>query len=539
MLFNELNLHPKLYQAIESLGFSELTPIQTQSIPHILIGKDVAGLAQTGTGKTGAFLIPIIDRILKTLDDEANLERRFASWSPQSSVLILAPTRELAEQIFEVVQALTKFTELRSCVIYGGTGYEKQHEALKANPHFVVATPGRLIDLFKDHLVDFKQVKAIIFDEADRMFDMGFKDDMKYILERIPRDRQFLVFSATLNFDVLNTAYHFGSEPVEINISRDQATADHVKDSLFHVGQDEKPQHLLSLIKLQNAKQIVVFTNFKNQVESISNFLIQNKIPALTLSSLMSQSLRNKVIQNFKSATTLTVLVATDVAARGLDVQGIDLVVNYELPNDSETYVHRIGRTGRAGTDGTAFSLVSDKDVDALYRVEEYLKRKIEIGFLETKDLVTDFIPYTYRPYCDGGEREDRRFSGSFSSQNRSGGGGSTSRGKPPHRDSNRNPKRGGGDSQTRDFSRGDKPHRPYSKAAASSEGAHNMAKAVGDKSFERNDRPHKFNSDKNKNYKGFDKNKRPQVPHKPRVPVQPPTLMVKITKFFKSLFGS
>lgn len=542
MLFTELNLHEKLNQAIQALGFAELTPIQEQSIPHILIGKDVAGLAQTGTGKTGAFLIPIIDRILKTLDNDERMERRFDQWNPQSSILILAPTRELAEQIFEVVQKLTQFTSLRSCVIYGGTGYEKQHEALKALPHFVIATPGRLIDLYKEHLIDFKQVKAIIFDEADRMFDMGFKDDMKYILQRVPRERQFLVFSATLNFDVLNTAYYFGSEPIEINISRDQATAEHVKDSLFHVGQDEKPQHLLSLINMHKPKQVVVFTNFKNQVDSIANFLIQNKIPALTLSSLMSQTLRNKVIQSFKTTTSLSVLVATDVAARGLDVQGIDLVINYELPNDSETYVHRIGRTGRAGLEGKAFSLVSDKDVDALARLQDYLKRKIDTEFMETKDLVTDFVPYVYRHHYDGQDKESR-----FSNKSQSGSGGPR-----------RSPRRGG---ESRDFKkagsggpggerqdRGEKRQdhqRTDFKGQGQQQGGHRSrrpenANGAYDKSKSASSRPHgnKSSSQQFKNNK-FDKNNRYQTSSGKGKSVKAPSLMKKITHFIKSIFGS
>lgn len=253
MKFSELNLEPSLLASIHKLNYEDCTPIQEQAMPTILDGKDVAGLAQTGTGKTAAFVIPIMERILRSrpVPDDASEEQKalsekrgFKDWKPQNFVLILVPTRELAEQVYENVAKYGEASGLRGFAVYGGTGYDKQKEALKNSVEFIVATPGRLIDLYKEHLVDMKQVRAIVFDEADRMFDMGFKEDMKFILQRVPRERQFLVFSATLNFDVLNTAYQFGSEPVEINISRDQAKADNVKDQIFHVGTDEKPQHL-------------------------------------------------------------------------------------------------------------------------------------------------------------------------------------------------------------------------------------------------------------------------------------------------------
>jgi ATP-dependent RNA helicase RhlB len=245
--------------------------------------------------------------------------------------------------------------------------------------------------------VDLKQVRAIVFDEADRMFDMGFKDDMKFILQRVPRERQLLVFSATLNFDVMNTIYQFGSEPVEINISRDQTRAENVTDEIFHVGSDEKPQHLLSLLKKHNPKQAIIFTNFKMSVERIAKFLVDNGIPAMAISSLLTQAQRNRVIEQFKAENDMNILVATDVAARGLDIKGVDLVINFELPMDSESYVHRIGRTGRAGTTGHAYSLVGDKDIESLSRIEDYLKHKINVGYLENDQLIKDFKPMSYR----------------------------------------------------------------------------------------------------------------------------------------------
>jgi ATP-dependent RNA helicase RhlB len=453
--FSEFNLDPILTSTIEKLNYVECTPIQEQSIPVSLEGRDIAGLAQTGTGKTAAFLIPIMERILRArpLPPDASEEtkalvekRAFKDWKAQNFILILVPTRELAEQVYEGVEKLGEATGLRGFAIYGGTGYDRQKEALRNSVEFIVATPGRLIDLYKENLVDLKQVRAIIFDEADRMFDMGFKDDMTFILQRVPKDRQFLVFSATLNFDVLNTAYQFGADPVEINISRDSAKAENVTDEIFHVGNDEKPQHLLSLLKLHNPKQAIVFTNFKMNVEKVTRFLNDNGIPAMAISSLLTQAQRTKVMAQFKAENNMNLLVATDVAARGLDVQGVDLVVNYELPMDSESYVHRIGRTGRAGATGKAFSLVSDRDVDSLARIEEYLKHKVTVGFLEDKDLIKDYKAFVYsdRNYSrpaeggGGGRSNERSGSGGGRSGGRSSGGPGGGRDRRPPRRNDR-----------------------------------------------------------------------------------------------------
>lgn len=400
MKFADLQLEPSLHASIEKLGFAEATPIQDAVFPHVFEGKDVSGLAQTGTGKTAAFLIPLMDRVLKSRLNVENLtdeqkafvsKRSFQDWRAQNFILILVPTRELAEQVQENVQKLGEASGLRGIAVYGGTGYDKQKEAFKNQVEFVVATPGRLIDLYKEHIVDLKQVRAIVFDEADRMFDMGFKDDMKYVLSRAPRERQFLVFSATLNFEVLNTAYQFGAEPVEVDVSRDQTKAENVKDEIFHVGNEDKPMYLLSLLKKHNPKQAIIFSNFKFNIERIARFLSENGIPAMGISSLLTQAQRTRVMDQFKADNEKNILVATDVAARGLDIKGVDLVINYELPQDAESYVHRIGRTGRAGAEGQAFSLVSDRDVESLSRIEDYLKHKLEIGWIEDTELVRDY----------------------------------------------------------------------------------------------------------------------------------------------------
>lgn len=398
MKFTELNLHPLLLQGLETLGFQDMTPIQAEAIPLILSGQDVSGLAQTGTGKTGAFLIPLMERILRTKEIAEGFEARaFDSWKAGNFVLVLVPTRELAEQVFDNVQKIGNTAGLKGVSVYGGTGYEKQKEGIRNGADFVVATPGRLIDLYKDNVIDLKQVKALVFDEADRMFDMGFKDDMKYLLQRIPGQRQLMVFSATMNLDVMTTVYQFGSNPTEINISKDATKAENVKDVLFHVGQEEKPQILLSLLNLHKPKQAIVFTNFKNNVEKIAQFLIDNDMHAVPISSLLSQHQRNKVMELFKATDNKwNIMVATDVAARGLDIKGVDMVVNFELPQDSESYVHRIGRTGRAGQMGQAFSLVSDRDIDSLQRIESYLQQKITTDYMDDAMIVKDFKPFPF-----------------------------------------------------------------------------------------------------------------------------------------------
>ncbi len=420
MEFTDWNLLPDLHKNIMDLGYKIPTPIQEQAAPIILKGQDLAGLAQTGTGKTAAFLLPLIDRVLRSQtpsEDELTAQRKFPDWKSNNFILVLLPTRELAEQVYDNFGLFTKGMNLHSISVYGGVGYDKQKTALRNGVQFIFATPGRLIDLYKEHLIDLRLVRAIVFDEADRMFDMGFKDDMKFILQRVPRERQFLVFSATLNLDVLNTAYQFGANPVEINISRDKATADNVKDFLFHVGDGEKPQILLSLLKKQNPKQTIIFTNFKNNVERVAQFLSENKFPAIAISSLMTQQQRTRVLEQFKAVNEQNILVATDIAARGLDIQGVDLVINYELPMDCETYVHRIGRTGRANAEGTALNLCSDRDLDSLNRIQDFLKRKIDQAYLETTELITDYAPFSDRdrnrsPHGGGGQKGGKDFRG-------------------------------------------------------------------------------------------------------------------------------
>ena len=395
--FSEYKLDDHLNKALGNLGFERSTPIQDKAIPLVVTGQDVAGLAQTGTGKTAAFLLPLIERVLRSensSDDDEIAKRAFPEWKHNHYNLVLVPTRELAEQVKDCALDFLKGTDHRVVVVYGGVSIEKQIENLEKGFTFLVATPGRLIDLYKSHKVDLKQVRSVTFDEADRMFDMGFKDDMKYILRRIPEQRQLLLFSATLNLDVFNVAYQFGANPVEIKVSQDQMTADNVDDKIFHLGGSEKPGHLLGLLGKHKPKQVIIFTNFKSHVERVAEFLNSNGHKAVGISSLLSQSQRKRVMTRFREEGGENILVATDVAARGLDIEGVDLVINYELPDDAENYVHRIGRTGRAGEKGKAFSFVSDKDVEALDRIQKYLDRSVESEWMEDEDLPEKFEPF-------------------------------------------------------------------------------------------------------------------------------------------------
>ncbi len=402
--FSDYGLHPKIQASIKKLGFTKPSKIQIKAIPVIQSGQDVAGLAQTGTGKTAAFLIPILQRLYKTrqIKECNNLHsdvKAFKNWGPRNQILILVPTRELVEQIAQNLKELTLDNEFSYAAIYGGVTYETQKEQLQNSVDFVIATPGRLIDLYKEKFFDPTQVRSVIFDEADRMFDMGFKEDMKYLLDRIPRDRQFLVFSATLNFDVLTVAYEYGSNPIEIEIDRSLPKTNQVKDEILHVGHNEKPKFLLSILKEQEYEQAIVFSNFVRTVPKIEKFLRENGLKAMGLSSALSQGQRTSVMNKFKGGE-INILVATDVAARGLDIENVDLVVNFELPEESENYIHRIGRTGRAGKEGVAVSIVSEKAIPALDRLQIFLDSKLKIGWMNDSDLVTSFkpFPYTYDP---------------------------------------------------------------------------------------------------------------------------------------------
>lgn len=531
--FSSYLLDDHLKQALEKLGFERATPIQERAIPHIIAGQDIAGLAQTGTGKTAAFLLPLIERVLrsgKTTGNEDIDKRGFVDWKHNHFNLVLVPTRELAEQVKDCALDFLKGSDHRVVVVYGGVSIEKQIEQLNKGFTFLVATPGRLIDLYKEHKVDLKQVRSVTFDEADRMFDMGFKDDMKYILRRIPEERQLLLFSATLNLDVFNVAYQFGANPVEVKVSQDKTTAENVDDKLFHLGRDEKPGHLLGLLNKLKPKQVIIFTNFKNNVERIAEFLNKNGHKAVGISSLLTQSQRKRVMTRFRSEDGENILVATDVAARGLDIEGVDLVINYELPEDVENYVHRIGRTGRAGEKGNAFSFVSDKDVESLDRIQKYLDRSVVTDWLDDGDLPKDFAPFP------AGEPIMNR------SRTKKTSGKDRPQGKKFDRDRKDRGDRGDKkdkDPKRKDFKKGNKKKRKeYSEEDKSvhrdkRSGRHRQ-KDDKSKDKDKNKKPNATGGNKNKKFK----KQKPSKEYKVKDIQKPKSLIGKVKSGLKKIFG-
>ena len=537
--FTDIDLHPEIQAAINELGFEECTPIQEASMDHILHGKDVAGLAQTGTGKTAAFLLPIMDRILRAKDSQkegaAEIEktRFFPDWKVGEYILVLVPTRELADQVHTNLGQLRGNSELRGVKLFGGVSYDRQKEALAKGYEFIIATPGRLIDLYKSHQVDLKQVRAVIFDEADRMFDMGFKDDMKYILKRVPNDRQFLVFSATMNFDVLNVAYQFGADPIECNIDRDQVKAENVEDEIFHIGQEEKPKYLYSLLQKHKPKQAIVFSNFKMNVGRITRFLNANGIPAVGISSLLTQAQRNRVMAQFKGDNDQNIMVATDVAARGLDIKGVDLVVNFELPDDPENYVHRIGRTGRAGAEGKAFSLVSDRDVQALPRIEEYVKHKLAMGWLEDADIVEPEGEFPKEDRRERRGRDDKRDGKGRGDRKGGRDGKRDSRKDARGKDKDFKPRRKTRDGKREDEKEEKGTHRDRVNGRHRSR---NERRKPGEKSGQKGGRR---NEDKSVTQKSKAKKRRRPTSKRPaRTPQKPQSIGQKVSGFFKKLFS-
>ena len=377
MNYSELNLDSRLAAAINQLGYTQTTPIQEQTIPHIILGKDVAGLAQTGTGKTAAFLIPLIERILKSETDPQH-ERAFPDWKPFQSILILVPTRELAEQIYENVKLLTVGTGLTSYPFYGGTGYDKQKEALKNGLHFMISTPGRLIDLYKEHFVDFKKVRAIVFDEADRMLDMGFINDIKKILGMIPQKRQSLFFSATMPNEIQKLANTILRSPVKVEVAPESTTAENVSQKLFYVDRSNKKELLKYVLKDPSTQKVILFTRTKHGANRVAEMLIKLNIPSLALHGDKSQNSRLAALEALKSGK-IRVLVATDLAARGIDVDDVTHVINYEIPNLAESYVHRIGRTARAGRSGWAYSFCDAEEKAFIKDIERTTGQSIEI----------------------------------------------------------------------------------------------------------------------------------------------------------------
>ena len=371
--FADLNIHPKVKEGIELAGFEFCTPIQAMSLPLALQAKDISGQAQTGTGKTAAFLIACFDRLL-------NDEPKKGSKKNPIRALVLAPTRELAIQIAEDGKPLIKHTGLKLGLAYGGTDYEKQRKQIEAGVDVLVGTPGRIIDYFKQGVFALDALEVIILDEADRMFDLGFIADIRYLFRRMPepQERLNMLFSATLSHRVAELAYEHMSEPEIVKIEAEAITADRIEEIAYMPSNDEKIPLLLGLIESTKEEKTVIFINTKHQAEKLEAWLLANNYTVALLSGDVPQKKRETLLKKFKDGGC-NILVATDVAARGLHIPSVNYVINFDLPNDAEDYVHRIGRTARAGQSGTAISLICETYAMNIVDIEEFIEHSIPV----------------------------------------------------------------------------------------------------------------------------------------------------------------
>ncbi|MGA7615068.1 MAG: DEAD/DEAH box helicase, partial [Thermoanaerobaculia bacterium] len=364
MPFQSLGLGPKLIRAVQDAGYVEPTPIQAKAIPPILEGRDVVGVAQTGTGKTAAFVLPMLEHLSRTPSRRG------------MRALVIAPTRELVTQIDENVRNYARHLSLRFATVYGGVGERPQIAALRRGVDLVVATPGRLIDLMQQGHVSFADLQFVVLDEADRMLDMGFLPPIRRIVQALPKKRQGLLFSATMSKEIESIAAEFVHNPVTVEIGRRSTPAEAVSQHVIHVSKEQKIEMLIHLLRDEALEMVLVFSRTKHGADKIARKLEQARITTATLHSNRTQGQRLQALKKFRSGA-VRVLVATDIAARGIDVDGISHVVNYDFPPQPEDYVHRIGRTGRAHAIGDALSFVTADDEENLRTLEKFLRRGI------------------------------------------------------------------------------------------------------------------------------------------------------------------
>lgn len=370
MLFKELHLIAPILKALETEGYTEPTPIQEQSIPHILRGKDLLGCAQTGTGKTAAFAIPILQNLLLQQKEDAN--------NYDIKALILTPTRELAIQIDESFGAYGKHTGLRHTVVYGGVSQFQQTRDLRRGVDILIATPGRLLDLIAQKFINLKSIKMFVLDEADRMLDMGFIHDVRKTIALLPEKRQTLFFSATMPPEITRLSSSILVNPVRVEVTPASSTAENVDQHIYLVEKNDKRQLLIHLLKDNTIQNALVFTRTKYGADKIAKELYRANIKADAIHGNKTQSARQKALSNFKEGK-IRVLVATDIAARGIDVDDLSHVINFELPNVPETYVHRIGRTGRAGHSGSALSFCDMEERSYLRDIHKLIEKTIPV----------------------------------------------------------------------------------------------------------------------------------------------------------------
>ncbi|ASG64870.1 ATP-dependent RNA helicase RhlB [Idiomarina piscisalsi] len=400
--FADLALHPKLQQALSNAGFEYCTPIQALSLPVALSERDVAGQAQTGTGKTLSFLLATFNRLMQNASSEKT------DSGPRA--LIMAPTRELAIQIAHDAEPLLESCGLNMGVIYGGEGYDAQKEQLSNSPDILVGTTGRLIDFYKQGLFSLNDIEVVVLDEADRMFDLGFIDDIRYLLQKMPEPakRLNLLFSATLSYRVQELAYEHMNAPTKLEVEPAQKTAVRVTEELFYPSKPDKFPLLLTLIEEDWPEKAIVFANTKHGCEKVHGWLVANGHRAGLLTGDVPQKKRLKILDDFSEAR-IDFLVATDVAARGLHIPEVTHVYNFDLPDDCEDYVHRIGRTGRAGASGAAISLACEEYVYNLPAIEEYIGHSIPVTKYDADAMLSDLRrprpPQRRRRHNSGGNK--------------------------------------------------------------------------------------------------------------------------------------
>jgi len=402
--FKSLGLTDSLLEGLEDCGFDRCTPIQAATLPLLLQKRDVAGQAQTGTGKSAAFLLATMHYLMETPVEEDKV----GPWA-----IMLAPTRELALQIKADADKLGYFTGLEIAAVYGGTGYESQRKQLEKGVDIVIGTPGRLIDYFKQRVYSLNNIEVLVLDEADRMFDMGFIDDIRYLLRRMPPpDKRInMLFSATLSERVKELAYEHMNDPQAVTIEAEQITADRVRQKLYHVENNQKIGLLLGVLKQHDPTRTLVFVNTKRDADRVVGYLAGNDLDAAVISGDIPQKKREQLLERFKNGS-LPILVATDVAARGLHIPNVSHVINFDLPQDPEDYVHRIGRTARAGAAGDAISFACETYVYSLPDIEKYIDQKIPSEMADS-EMIVEPKPPKPQQRRRGGSGGGRRGGGS------------------------------------------------------------------------------------------------------------------------------
>jgi ATP-dependent RNA helicase RhlB len=383
MRFNELDIPQEVLDGIKKAGFSECTPVQELTLPVALKGKDIAAQAQTGTGKTAAFLIAVFSRMLRI---------KPPGKGPSPRALVIAPTRELVSQIADEARLLGGSTGFRIVPVFGGIDYQRQRRQIEEGVDMLIGTPGRLIDYLKQKVYSLKKTQFLVIDEADRLFDMGFIKDIRFLLRRMsPYDRrQSMLFSATLSHRVLELCYEYMNMPERFTVTPEKVTVDKIRQEIYHVGRHEKNGLLFHILRNEPEGRYLIFCNTRAAAERLEHLLGANEIKAASITGDLPQKKRLRVLEKFKDGK-IPVLVATDVASRGLHIEGVTHVINYDFPQDPEDYVHRIGRTARAGAEGKAINLACEEYVQSLPDVEEYIKQKIPVMPITDDMIVTDY----------------------------------------------------------------------------------------------------------------------------------------------------